>query len=201
MLSREIQRVSISTSTILRFFAVILGLALLFVIRDVLFALIFAVIIASAVEPSIEWFKKQGLNRILAVVVIYIAFVVFAAFLMYLVLPLMADELHVAAGTFTKIQRQIVLGIQQTAGTEAGSFIAQNADVLLKIPLQYLGMFSQSVSAGSGQVFRGLFTSFLIFVFSFYLSTQEKGIETFLRIVTPLKYEPCLLYTSPSPRD
>ncbi len=193
MLSRDIQRISISTSTIVRFFAVILGLALIFVIRDVLFALIFAVIIASAIEPSIVWIKKQGFGRILAVVIIYSAFLVLAAFLMYLVLPLMADELHVAASTLTKIQRQVIVGIEQTAGTAAGSFVAQNADMLLKAPLQYLGMFTQGLSAGSGQVFRGLFTALLIFVFSFYLSTQEKGIETFLRMVTPLKHEPYAL--------
>ncbi|MDZ4285545.1 MAG: AI-2E family transporter, partial [Candidatus Sungbacteria bacterium] len=193
MLSREIQRISISTSTILRFFAVILGLALVFVIRDILFALIFAVIIASAVEPSIEWLKKRGFGRILAVVMIYIVFLVLAAFLMYLVLPLILDELHIAASTLTKIQRQIILGIQQTAGTSVGSFVAQNADVLLKMPLQYIGAFGQAISTGGTQVFRGIVAALLIFVFSFYLSTQEKGIESFLRMVTPLKYEPYAL--------
>ncbi len=193
MLSREIQRISISTSTIVRFFAVILGLGLIFVTRDILFALIFAVIIASAVEPSIEWFKKRGFGRILAVVMIYMVFLALAAFLLYLVLPLMLDELHVAAGTLAKIQHQIILGVQQTVGTAAGSFVAQNADMLLKMPLQYLGMFGQNISAGGTQVFRGVFVVFLIFVFSFYLSTQEKGIESFLRMVTPLKHEPYVL--------
>jgi len=193
MLSRDIQRISISTSTILRFFAVILGLGLVFVIRDILFALIFAVIIASAIEPSIEWLKRRGFGRILAVVIIYSVFLVLLALLMYLVVPLIADELHVATGTLTKIQRQIIVGIQQTAGTAAGSFVAENAGVLLRAPLQYLGVFTQNIFAGSTQVFRSLFTALLIFVFSFYLSTQEKGIETFLRMVTPLKHEPYAL--------
>ncbi len=193
MLSREIQRITISTSTIFRFFAVLLGLGLLFVIRDIIFSLIFAVIIASAVEPSIEWMKKQGIGRILAVVLIYVSFIILASFFLYLILPLMIDELSIAAGTFTKIQHQILLGIQETGGTAIGSFFADNADVLLKAPLQYLATFGTNILSGGGQIFSSLFTFVLIFVFSFYLATQEKGIENFIRMVTPLKYEPYVL--------
>ena len=190
MLSREIQRVNISTSTIFRFFAVILGLAVLFIIRDIIFSLIFAVIIASAVEPSIEWMKKRGIGRILAVVIIYTVFVVLITFLVYLVFPLVVDELHVATTGLAKIERQIVIGVKQTGGTALGSFVSDNADILLKVPLEYLGALSQSAATTGNQVFRSLFTTLLIFVFSFYLGTQEKGIETFLRMITPLKYEP-----------
>ena len=193
MLSREIQRISISTSTMLRFMMVLLGIALLFVIRDIIFSLIFAVIIASAVEPSIEWMKKRGLGRILAVVIIYMIFVLLAGFLLYLVLPLVADELNVAATSLNKIEHQIIIGIKQAGGIELGSFVAENADLLLKLPLQSLGVFGQTAIAGGNKVFSGLFSVLLIFVFSFYLATQEKGIDNFLRMVTPLKYEPYAL--------
>ena len=193
MLSREIQRITISTSTILRFIAVILGIAALFAIRDIIFSLVFAVIIASAVEPSIEWLKKRGTGRIFAVVIIYMTFVLLAGFLLYLVVPLMADELKVAATSLNKIERQIIIGIREAGGTAFGSFVAENADVLLKLPLQSLSVFGQTAIAGGSKVFSGLFSVLLIFIFSFYLATQEKGIENFLRMVTPLKYEPYTL--------
>mgnify|MGYP001605686622 CR=1 FL=1 len=41
-----------------RFFALILAMAAIYFIRDTLFALIFAVIIASAMEPAIEWLRR-----------------------------------------------------------------------------------------------------------------------------------------------
>lgn len=193
MLSREIQRITISTSTIIRFFAVVLGIVLLYVIRDIIFALIFAVIVASAVEPSIEWMKKRGIGRILAVVIIYMAFLTFAGFFLYLVLPLMADELSVAAITFTKLQHQILIGIKETGGLALGAFFTQNADMLLKFPLQYFQTLGSAAVSSGGQVLKSLFTLFLVFVFSFYLATQEKGIQNFLRMVAPLKYEPYVL--------
>ena len=193
MLSREIQRVSISTSTIFRFFAVIVGLAALYVVRDVIFSLIFAVIIASAVEPSIEWLKRRRIPRILGVIMIYVGFLMLAALLVYLVLPLMLDELHIAATTFTKLQKQLVIGVRQVGGFTLGSLFADNADVFLRVPLQYVDMFTKGASAVGGQIFGGIFSIGLIFVFSFYLATQERGIESFLKMVTPLKYEPYAL--------
>ena len=91
MLSREIQRITISTSSIFRFFAVFLGLVAIFVIRDIIFSLVFAVIIASAIEPSIEWMKKRRMGRILGVVIIYATFLTIAGFFLYLMLPFMID--------------------------------------------------------------------------------------------------------------
>ena len=38
-------------------------------------------------------------------------------------------------------------------------------------------------------MFGGIFSFILILVLSFYLAVQEKGIENFLRLITPLKYE------------
>lgn len=193
MLSREIQRITISASSIFRFFAILLGLVALFVVRDIVFALIFAVIIASAVEPSIEWMKKRGVGRILGVVVIYAAFLLLTGFFLYLILPFMIDELRVAASTFTTLQHRILAGIQETGGLTIGSFFTENADVLFKIPFQYFAAFGQTALASGSHVFSGIFTFILIFVFSFYLATQEKGIENFLRMVTPLKHEPYVL--------
>ncbi len=37
-------------------------------------------------------------------------------------------------------------------------------------------------------LFGGLLNFILVMVFSFYLAVQEHGIETFLRIITPVKY-------------
>lgn len=193
MLSRETQLVSISTSTIFRFFAVVLGLAALYLVRDIIFSLFFAVIVASAIEPSIEWLRRRKIARILGVIIIYTAFVLLAAFLMYLVLPLMLDELRIAAAKFTELQNQLLAGIRQIGGPTLDPFITENTDFFFRIPLQYLQIFVNGASAAGGQIFGGLFSVILIFVFSFYLAMQEKGVEGFLRMVTPLKYEPYAL--------
>ena len=42
-------------------------------------------------------------------------------------------------------------------------------------------------------LFGGLLNFILVLVFSFYLAVQEHGIETFLRIVSPVKYSRYIL--------
>ncbi|MDZ4286128.1 MAG: AI-2E family transporter, partial [Candidatus Sungbacteria bacterium] len=165
MLSSDVQRIHISTSTIFRFFAVILGLVALYLVRDIVFSLIFAVIVASAVEPSIEWLKRRGIARILGVIIIYTAFALLVAFLMYLVLPLMVDELRIAATTFTKLQKQLLMGVRQLSGPALGSFFTENVDLFSRMPLQYLQVFTKGATAVGSQIFGGIFSLGLIFVF------------------------------------
>ena len=50
-------------------------------------------------------------------------------------------------------------------------------------------VFSQDFVSGISILFGGIFSFILIVVLSFYLSVQEAGIENFLKLVTPLKYE------------
>ena len=76
---KESQHPHLSLRSIFEFFGVILLLAVIYISRDILTALIFAVIIASAIEPGIEWLKDHKIPRILSVVFIYcaIAFILF----------------------------------------------------------------------------------------------------------------------------
>jgi len=51
------------------------------------------------------------------------------------------------------------------------------------------GTLSQGATTVIGTTFGGLVDIVLVIVMSFYLSIQEKGIDNFLRILTPLKHE------------
>ena len=52
-----------------------------------------------------------------------------------------------------------------------------------------LGSLPQSVAATAGGIFGGLFQFILVVVISFYLAVQPRGIESFLRLVTPVQRE------------
>ena len=185
--------ITISTSTILRFFAVALGLVAIYLVRDIVFSLFFAVIVASAIEPSILWLKQRGLGRIPAVILVYLGIAALAAFLVYLIVPLLAEELRSASSALGTVQSQFLAGIERIGGVNFGSLFAQNAEILLRLPSAYIGRVSGGVLDIISQGVGGLFTFALVVIFSFYLAAQEKGIENFLRLVTPVAYEPYVL--------
>lgn len=180
---------SISTGTMIRFFAIILGLVFAYYIYDILLSMMCAVIIASAVEPAILWLKKRGIPRILGVILVYLVIAIFFMGLFYLIFPILSEELRILSTTYPKLEKNIIAGLKQTSLLPFFSFLTDNTDALLKIQSGYLGRIGEGPFDVATTIFGGLFSFVLIVVSSFYLAAQEKGIETFLRLASPLKHE------------
>jgi len=193
MPSRDLQRFSISTGTIVRFFAIILALAGLYFVRDIIFSLVFAVIVASAIEPGIEWLRRYKIPRILGVILIYLGAAFIFFFASYLIFPLLLEELRTVSASFPSVQHQILSEIERLGVIPFSSFFTQNAEVFLRVPSEYLGKLSGGVVDAASALFGGIFSFVLIVIFSLYLAAQEEGIQSFLRLITPLAYEPYVM--------
>lgn len=189
MPSHDFQNINISTWTILRFFGIILGFAAIYVLSDIIASLVFAVIVASSIEPAIEWLKAHRIPRILGVIFIYLAILFVIFFVIYLIFPLLFDEVSNLAHVFPKIQDQFFSGIGQTPFLPFPPLVSENLESIIRIAAAYLGKLGGGVSEFASTVFGGIFSFILIVLFSFYLATQEKGIENFLRLIAPLKHE------------
>ena len=179
----------ISTGTMIRFFLVIFGLVAVYIVRDILVSLFFAVIVASALEPAILWLQERRIPRILGTVFIYVAIAAVFLFAIYLVFPVIFDELKSASQIYGVIQQKVLGGIDQIVAIPLPEIVGENIDDLLNIPARYIGQLGSGIFGFASTVFGGLFSAILVVVFSFYLAAQEKGIENFLRLVTPLSYE------------
>ena len=191
MPSKDIQHFHISTGTIIRFFVIILGIVAIYILRDILASLIFAVIIASALEPAIEWLKDRRVPRILSVILIYLAIGLVFFFIIYLIFPLLFEELSDISLSYPVLQKQVLSGLEQVGTLPA--FFTENLEDLLGSTSGYLGELGGGLFNFAASVFGGLFSFALIVIFSFYLATQEKGINNFLRLVAPLAYEPYII--------
>lgn len=192
MPEKTVQHFHISAWTIFQFFGILLLLAVIYLTRDILTALVFAVIIASAIEPAIEWLKDKRIPRILSVILIYLAFVTALALGVYLVIPLIIEELNNFSFVYPEVQGQVEKEFERLGFTSLPG-LGDNIESLLRVPGQYLEKLGGGVVNVASAVFGGLFSFLLITVFSFYLATQEKGIQSFLRLITPLSYEPYII--------
>ncbi|MDO8743055.1 MAG: AI-2E family transporter, partial [Candidatus Azambacteria bacterium] len=86
--------IEISPKTI--FWALGIGIlaVLVYMVRDVIAVLIFAVIISSALEPLLGYAQSKKIPRLLTLVIVYFLFFVFFAALIYILLPLVLDQLR-----------------------------------------------------------------------------------------------------------
>lgn len=188
--------ISISTSTIIRFFLVALGFFLLWYLRDIVLVLLTAIMLASFVESSIPHFKKIGVNRIFGVVIVYVLSILLLAFLFYLFIPLLITEVYNLSVFFSSyIPNSSILNYFTNDAFGGAKDIINNLSHSLSLTtlISTSNAFITNLSGGFFQVaaaaFGSIFNLILIVLISFYLSIQEKGIEKFLRIILPVGYE------------
>ena len=189
MPAKDTQSLHVTTWTIIRFFVVAVALFGVYLIADILAALFFAVIVASALEPAIEWFKERKIPRILTVILVYLILAAIFFFAIYLILPLLMEELRSVSFSYPELQQRFIAETERVGKIPLLSFFNENLDSLTQIPASYAGKIGGGVFNLASLFFGGFLSFILIVVFSFYLASQERGIENFLRLVTPLTQE------------
>lgn len=182
-------RWDISNSTILRVFVAVVLFFLLYQLRDVIVLVLFSVVLASAMEPAIRWFQNHRVPRILAALIIFVAALAVVAFAVYLVVPLLAEDFAGFTLSYPGFERQVLRGFENIGNIPFVDFIRENARNLLSQPQQYIAGFSGGVFSFTTDFFGGIFSFVIVVVISFYLAARDKGIEDFIQLVVPLRYE------------
>jgi predicted PurR-regulated permease PerM len=171
-------------------FAALAGL--LWFLRDIVLIVLTAVVIASAIEPGVHFFRRYRINRVFSVLIIYVCVAtVFFSIVFFFIPPLISD-----AANFINRLPATLSALDLASATHGllpnfGEFFSS---------ANFLNNLSQTISQTTGGVFTTLsaffggVTSFvLIVVFSFYFSVQETGVDDFLRVVTPSGHQAYVL--------
>lgn len=181
--------VDITYASFIRAAVVIAFVAALFYLSEIVVALLFAVVIASGIEPGVRWFARFRIPRIVAVLLIYLIAISVTVGAVYLVVPPLVDEFNSFLQSVPRYQRILLQELRSFQNLPFYSFFSENAEnIILNPPLDLQGI-------GSGvldlffTVFGGIFSGVILVVVSFYLASQEKGTEHFLRMITPLRDE------------
>ena len=194
MSSEKSVNINIDAASAFKAVLVVLLFVALYILKDLVLVILTAVVLASAVEPATRWFAKYKIPRLPSVVIVYILVgtVLFGTF--YLIIPPLLSEtsgfLSTApeylssldvTGSINKLfdSQDTISGLSETLS--AKDIISGLRSYLLKIPGGVFG----TVSA----VFGGVLSFALIIIFSFYLAVQEKGIDDFLKVITPNKHQ------------
>lgn len=191
---KENVKIEITTGTIARAILLILLLVFLYLVRDLLGVFLFAVIIASSIEPIAHWAKKYHIPRLLTVLFVYISAITFLSASFYLVVPPLLTEFFDFAN---QVPSRWLEGTDvQTLFGLAPNLPSTLANALSKMVLGFQGYiekFTVGFFHATATIFGGALSLIIIVILSFYLSVQEHGIEKFLQMVTPAKYEKYIL--------
>ena len=156
------QKIEISAKTIVFTIMFILSLGLLWQIRELIFSLFIAFIIAGALKPAVGFLERIKLPRIVASLIIYLLFIFAIYGIFSLIIPPLLSEMVFLFKNLPEIIKSIVP--QSDIAINFG-FLTQNIPSIANQTLSFLkGIFSNAIFV----------TSTLFFGFYFLL---EKNLE------------------------
>jgi predicted PurR-regulated permease PerM len=186
--------VNITAGSIVKAVLVVLGVAFLFYIKDIALVVLTAVVLASAVEPFILWCGKYKINRLVSVIVAYIAlFVVFAG-LFYMFIPTLLEDASTLLSSVPKqlesldLWNPLAISSEKVASSQkiiqGLSDTVQSPSVLSSVT-QSAGDTTSNVSSGLGSLIGNIKTILSGFSSGFVssLSSVFGGLFSFILIV------------------
>ena len=189
--------ISITTGTIVKILFVLAGAWLIWTLRDLALVLMTAVVIASAIEPAVSRVCRWGLPRVFSVLLVYILlFVVFFSLFYFFVPSLFADLVTFLSSLPIYLEALNRLSafdeFARVLGTAPPDL--SNIDLIAQFrgAAEAAGAFGNALTA-IASIFGGVLSFVLIIVFSFYFAVIETGVEDFIEIAAPRKYQAYVL--------
>ncbi len=188
--------INITTGTIVKTLLFLLLFYVLYLLLDLVFVVLTAVVIASSVEPAAKWFARYKIPRVPAVIFVYAFVTLLFVGIFYFFIPPLLDEAskvvsvlpqYIESASITnKITGDGLSGAQKIVGGLSGTIPLK--DFILQAKETAAG-FSGGAFDAVSRIFGGAFSFLIIIVISFYLSVQENGISSFLKLITPVKQQ------------
>lgn len=182
------QTLDISLKTIIKILITGLVLFALFLIRDIVIWLFFALVISVLFEPAINFLRKLYLPKILAVILVYLSIFGALGLMIYLTAPIFVNEIsHFSKNISDYFEKLNPL----LEGFGINAF--KNFEDFSTITTSLLKESSGSVIKAISVFFGGVVSTIAIFIFAFYISIEDRGPERVLTLLVPKKYEEYIL--------
>lgn len=187
-MAQDVQKVSvhISTATLLK--VVIFGVVLLalYAVRDILLVLVVSIVLASAMDPLVDWlYRKAKFPRGLSVILVYIVFIGVFAAVIYFLIPPMIEQFNQLGGRLETIRGELTntesgLGsiLDKFGVTKSLAALGQNFSQLTN------NLFQTTIG-----VLNGIVQTIAVLAISFYLISSENGLRNFVRSLVPFKHQ------------
>ena len=179
--------ISISTASLVKIVLVALLLIALYLIRDVIFMLIISMVLASAMDPLVDWlYRKVKFPRGVSVIMVYLVFLSLLGLVVYFLAPVMVSELGELSNR--------IGALNEDPSTKADILSRTLSDLGIGSGISNLGQGFKTLTNNFFQttigVVGGLAQFVGILVFSFYLISSESGMKNFIKSLSPYKHQP-----------
>ena len=174
----------ISWGTILKVSIVFACFYILFLVRDILIWIIFALVISILFNPVINFLEKRRVPRSFATAFVYIAFFFVLTLVLYLTVPVFITEIQLFTQLFPQYFQKMAPALK---GLGFQAF--QNFETFTVAFQDWLVKMSSSIFGVVVAIFGGIFSTLTIFALAIFFSIEESGVGKAIELLSPRGYE------------
>ncbi|MDD2913157.1 MAG: AI-2E family transporter [Candidatus Paceibacterota bacterium] len=184
----ERKLLDISWGTIFRILFVVVSFYLVFLIRDILIWVIFALIISVLFNPVIDFLTRKMIPRVLSVVFVYLVFFGLLALAIYSIAPLFVNEVKNLLQSLPSYFEAISPFLSMF-----GFKTTENIQEIASLAYSSVEQMTNNIFSALIVVFGGFFSGFFVIATAFFLSLEKGIVEKGLTVLFPKNYENYIL--------
>lgn len=185
----EKRTIDISAGVVWRLVLIVLLVWFLFLIRDILFLLLFAVVIVSAALPIVDRLEQKRIPRVISALLLYFAFFLVLGTIIYFLTPVAIEEFKKLGENLPVYLQGVDMFFQDLTELAANYQFGENIKTLVengsaKISDSLGNLFSNAFS-----LLGGIFKLIVMISLSFYMLVKKDGTRSLLQAVVPKKHQ------------
>lgn len=185
--------VDISSATLLKILLIIFFVAFLFYVKDIAMMLFVSLILAAAINPSVDWMQKNKIPRVLGIALIYSLVLSLLFFSFYLILGPLTLEIKNLSKDFPVYWEKVSAGWHEfDAFSKSQGWQAAIEDALLSLQTG-LASLASNFFGGVISFIGSIFSLLVILVMTFYLSLYDQSMKKKARSFLPPDKQPYFL--------
>jgi predicted PurR-regulated permease PerM len=181
--------ININAISVVKILLILVLFYVLFLIRGILAILFIALVLASAIDPIVDWAQGKKIPRGISVIFIYLITLFVFASAIVLIIPPITEQVNELSANFPLIIDKVVTGFELVKSFSLQHGFAEDLQ-------KGLTEVSGGISGAAGGVFStlkgvigGTVSFFIIMVITFYMAVEEKAIKKIVWSVAPNRYQ------------
>jgi predicted PurR-regulated permease PerM len=151
--------------------------------------LFISLILASAVDPWVDWMEKRKIPRGVGILIIYAVLFAVVGSIIYLIIPPIIEQVNQLLDNFPKIVEKIISLFSVFRQYAIKHGMLENIKASVKSLSSSLPSAGRGIFSTVSDIIRGLVSFFLVLVITFYMVVEENAIKKIIWSIVPAKHQ------------
>lgn len=186
--------IDISTATLIKVLLIVFLVAIAFYLRDIVMMFFISLILASAINPIVDWLQKKHLPRSISVIFLYILSFVLIFSSAYLLIGPISEEIKNLSKEFPVYWQNMSSGWRTVESFSISHGLQDNIQGSLVSLQNGLTAIASNLVGGVLAFFGSIFSILIVLVVTFYLVIYDGPMKKYARSLLPSQFQPYFIH-------